>query len=149
MGAILTQIAKNGKFHSISYASKQLINCKKKSLFLLEIDAVVWEMKCYQEHLRGRRFFLYTDHKPLECLSTLQTKTMNRLQLAMMDIDFEIRNKKGSKMPAHFLSRSFIIRTRHELGTQIRKEQFVKLDQGEWRQAMDLQIPHALLVQES
>jgi hypothetical protein len=32
---------------------------------------------------------------------------MNRLQLDMMDFDFEIRYKKGSEMPADFLSRSF------------------------------------------
>ncbi len=75
--------------------------------FLLEMDAVVWAMEYYQEHLRGRRFIFYTDHKPLKTLGTLHTKTMNRLQLAMMDFDFKIRYKKGSEMPADFLSRSF------------------------------------------
>ncbi len=71
------------------------------------MDAVVWAMEYYQEHLSGRRFILYTDHKPLETLGPLHTKTMNRLQLAMMDFDFEIRYKKGSDMPADFLSRCF------------------------------------------
>jgi hypothetical protein len=71
------------------------------------MDAVVWAMEYYQEHLRGRRFILYTDHKPLETLGTLHTKTMNRLQIAMMDFDFQIRYKKGSEMPTDFLSRSF------------------------------------------
>jgi hypothetical protein len=33
---------------------------------------------------------------------------MNRLQLAMMEFDFEIRYKKGSETPADFLSRSFV-----------------------------------------
>jgi hypothetical protein len=33
---------------------------------------------------------------------------MNRLQLAMMDFDFEIRYIKGSDMPADFLSKSFL-----------------------------------------
>jgi hypothetical protein len=108
MGAILCQIDKNGKFHALSYASKQLIKHEKNySPFLLEMDAVVWAMEYYQEYLRGRRFIMYTDHKPLETMGTLHTKTMNRLQLAMMDFDFEIRYKKGSEMPADFLSRSF------------------------------------------
>jgi hypothetical protein len=31
---------------------------------------------------------------------------MNRLQLAMTDFDFKIWYKKGSKMPADFLSKS-------------------------------------------
>jgi hypothetical protein len=109
MGAILTQIDKKGKFHAISYASKQLIKHEKNySSFLLEMDAVVWAMEYYQEHLRGRRFVLYTYHKPFKSLGTLHTQMMNRLQLAMMDIDFEIRYKKGSEMPADFLSRSFV-----------------------------------------
>jgi hypothetical protein len=91
MCAILCQIDKTGKFHAISYASKQLIKHKKNySPFLLEMDAVVWAMEYYQEHLRGGRLILYTDHKPLETLGTLHTKTMNRLQLAMMDFDFKI-----------------------------------------------------------
>jgi hypothetical protein len=63
----------------------------KKLLTILARDAVVWAMEYYQEHLRGRRFILYTDHKSLESLGTLHTKTMNRLQLTMMDFDFEIR----------------------------------------------------------
>ncbi len=98
MGAILTQIDKNGKFHAISYASKQLIKHEKNySPFLLEMDAVVCAMKYHQKHLRGRRFILYTDPKPLESLGTLHTKTINRLQLAMMDFCFEIRFKRGPK----------------------------------------------------
>jgi hypothetical protein len=71
------------------------------------MDAAVWAMEYFQEHLRGRRFILYTDHKPLEILGTLHMKTMNRLQLAMMDFDFEIRYKNGSERPVDFLSRSF------------------------------------------
>ena len=40
-------------------------------------------------------------------MGTLNTKTLNRLTLAMLDFDFEIRYKKGTAMPADFLSRSF------------------------------------------
>jgi hypothetical protein len=50
---------------------------------------------------------VFTDHNPLESLGTLHTKTMSRLQLAMMDFDFEIRYKKGSEILADYLSRSF------------------------------------------
>jgi hypothetical protein len=103
MGAILCQIDKTGKFHAISYSSKQLIKHEKNySPFLLEMDAVVWAMEYYQEQLRGRGFILYTDHNPLKTLETLHTKTMNRQQLAMMDFDFVIQYKKGSEMQADF-----------------------------------------------
>jgi hypothetical protein len=96
VGAILTQIDKDGKFHAISYASKQLIKQEKNySPCLLEKDAVVWAMEYFQEHLRQRRFILYTYHKPLESLGTLHTKTMIRLQLAIMDFDFVNLIQKG------------------------------------------------------
>jgi hypothetical protein len=58
MGAILCQIGK-WKISTISYVSKQLIKHEKNySPFLLEMDAVVWAVEYYQEHLRGRRFIL-------------------------------------------------------------------------------------------
>jgi hypothetical protein len=105
MGAILTQIDKDGKFHAISYVWKQLIkNEKNYSPFLLEMDAVVWAMDYYQEHLRGCRFIPYTDQKHLKSLETLHTKIMNILQLTMMYLDFKIWYKKGSKMQANYLS---------------------------------------------
>jgi hypothetical protein len=43
------------------------------------MNAVVWAMEYYQEHFRGRRFILDKDHKPLESLGTLHTKTMHKL----------------------------------------------------------------------
>ena len=53
MGAILAQIDKNGVFHALSYTSKQLIkNEKNYPPYLLAMDAVVWAMEYYQEHLR-------------------------------------------------------------------------------------------------
>jgi hypothetical protein len=58
---------------------------KNCSPLMLEMDAVVWAIKHYQELLWCGRFIRYTDHKTLQTLGTLNTKTMNRLQLAMMD----------------------------------------------------------------
>ena len=55
MGAILMQMDKNGVFHALSYASKQLIKHKNNySPYLLEMDAVVWAMEYYQEHERTK-----------------------------------------------------------------------------------------------
>ena len=47
---------------------------------------------------------LYTDHKLLEKLGHLHTKTLNLLQAAMLDYDFTIQYKKGINMQAYFLS---------------------------------------------
>ena len=47
---------------------------------------------------------LYTHHCPLKKLGKVHTKTLNCLQEAMGRYDFEIRLKKGSEMPADYLS---------------------------------------------
>ena len=45
------------------------------------------------------------DHKPLEKLGHLHSKMLNRLQTALLEHDFIIQYKKGSSMPADYLSR--------------------------------------------
>jgi hypothetical protein len=67
--------------------------------FLLEMQAAIWGMEHFSTYLRGRKFTLYTDHRPLEKLGKVHTKTLNRLQEAMNTFDFEIIYKKGSEMP--------------------------------------------------
>jgi hypothetical protein len=106
LGAILTQVDTDGNFHAISFASRQLKDHEVNySPFLLEAAAAVWGMDFFNEYLKGKRFILYTDHKPLEKLGHLHSKTMNRLQTALLEHDFVIQYKKGSNMPADYLSR--------------------------------------------
>jgi hypothetical protein len=106
LGAILTQVDKEGKFYAISFASRQLKDHEKNySPFLLEAAAAVWGMDHFNEYLKGKKFILFTDHKPLEKLGHLHSKTMNRFQTALLEHDFVIQYKKGSDMPADYLSR--------------------------------------------
>ncbi len=48
------------------------------------------------------------DHRPLEKLGKVHTKTLNQLQEIMNTYDFDIIYKKGSEMPADYLSQNFI-----------------------------------------
>ncbi len=73
--------------------------------FLLEAAAAVWGMDHFNEGLKGTKFILYTDHKPLEKLGHLHSKTMKRFQTALLEHDFIIQYKKGSDMQADYLSR--------------------------------------------
>jgi hypothetical protein len=59
----------------------------------------------FNKYLKGKRFILFTDHKPLEKLGHLHSKMLNRLQTALLEHDFVIQYKKGSNMPADYLSR--------------------------------------------
>ena len=107
MGAILCQTDEQGRMRAIAYASRGLQKHEKNyTPFLAEMMAAVWGMKHFDVYLRGRHFTLYTDHRPLEKLGKVHTKTLNRLQEAMNEFDFTIVYKKGSEMPADFLSRN-------------------------------------------
>ena len=106
LGAILTQVKTNGEHAVIANASRKLQKHEMNyTPFLLEMQAAIWGMEHFDTHLQGRHFQLFTDHKPLEKLGKVHTKTLNRLQELMNVFDFEIIYKKGSEMPADFLSR--------------------------------------------
>jgi hypothetical protein len=106
LGAILTQVDQDGKFFAISFALRQLKDHEKNcSPFLLKAAAAVRGMDHFNEYLKGKKLILYTDHKPLQKLGHLHSKRMNQFQTALLEHDFIIQYKKGSDMPADYLSR--------------------------------------------
>jgi hypothetical protein len=109
LGAILTQINTKGEQCVIVYASRKLQKheCNYTS-FLLETQAAIWGMEHFNTYLRDRKFTLFTDHRSLEKLGKVHTKTLNWLQEIMNTYDFKIMYKKGSKMPADYLSRNLV-----------------------------------------
>ena len=109
LGAILCQPDEQGNNHVIAYASRALSKHEKNyTPFLLEMQAVCWGIQHFDVHLRGRKFVVYSDHRPLEKLSLVHNKTLNRLQEIMNEYDFIIQYKNGKEMPADFLSRNVI-----------------------------------------
>jgi hypothetical protein len=77
LGAILTQVDKEGRFYTILFASRQLKDHKKNySPFFLEAATVVWGMDFFNKYLRGKQFVHYTDQKPLEKLGHLHSKML-------------------------------------------------------------------------
>jgi hypothetical protein len=75
LGAILTQKDEYDNFYGISYASRQHKDHEKNySPFRLDAAAAVWGMDVFNEHLKGKKFFLYTDHKPLKKWVTFTLK---------------------------------------------------------------------------
>ena len=109
LGAILTQLDENKEHRVIAYASRKLAKHEKNyTPFLLEMNACVWGMEHFDNYLRGQPFTLFTDHKPLEKLGKVHTRTLNRLQEAMNIYNFDICYKKGSEMPADYLSRQAV-----------------------------------------
>jgi hypothetical protein len=95
------------KARNVAYASRVLLNHEKNyTPFLLEIFEILagsWAMDYFEAYLKGRKIKLFTDHKPLEKLSTVHSKTFYRLQEQMNIFNFTIHYKKGIEMPADFL----------------------------------------------
>jgi RNase H-like domain found in reverse transcriptase len=106
IGDILPQKDEFNNFFAISYAPRQLKDHEKNySPFLLEMASAVWEMDIFNEYLKGKQFIHFTDHKPHEKMGDLHTKTMNRLQTALLEHNLIIRYKKGAITLAYYLSR--------------------------------------------
>ena len=61
----------------------------------------------------------------MEKLGKVHTKTLNRLQEAMLTFEFETVYKKGSEMPANFLSRNMVVDSITFNKDKIRDEQML------------------------
>ena len=96
-GAVLSQVQEDGKERVIAYASRALKTYEENyQPYLLELAAAAWAIDYFHVYLKGRPFKLYTDHKPLEAMSKLHQKTMNRLQQQLLEYDFTVNYIKGS-----------------------------------------------------
>ena len=79
LGATLIQ------FHSniprpLAFDSRCLLKHEANySTYLLEMQACIWAIQHFDVYLCDTHFYLFCDHKPLEKLSKVHTKTFNRL----------------------------------------------------------------------
>ena len=109
-GAILGQPDDKGRLQVIAYASRSLKQHEKNyTPYLAELNAAAWAIDNFDVYLRGRKFVLYTDHKPMVIKKSIHHKTLNRLEERMGMYDFDIVYKKGQFMPADVLSRKPMI----------------------------------------
>ena len=108
IGAILSQ----GPICSdkpIAYASRTLNDCETKySTFEIELLAIVWACKYFRPYLLGRKFTIYTDHRPLVWLFKLRgpNSKLVRWRLKLEECDYDIVYNKGKlNLNADALSR--------------------------------------------
>ncbi len=108
LGAILMQ-DQEGKMKVIQYASCGLEKHEKNyTPYLLEIRGMAWAIEYFRVHLLGRKFTVYTDHKPAVKLSKVHTRTFNRLQELLLSYDFELKYFEGIKHPSDWISRNHV-----------------------------------------
>lgn len=97
IGAVLSQ-GPIGQDKPIAYASRTLNDHEiNYSVIEKELLAVVWATKYFRPYLYGRKFNIFTDHKPLEWLSSIKepNSKLTRWREKLEDYNFNIKYKKG------------------------------------------------------
>uniref|UniRef100_A0A1B6CD86 RNA-directed DNA polymerase n=2 Tax=Clastoptera arizonana TaxID=38151 RepID=A0A1B6CD86_9HEMI len=108
IGAVLSQKQDNID-HPISFASRTL-NKQEVNLSTIEKEllSIVWACKHFRPYLYGKKFIIYTDHKPLLWLHNLKepNSKLIRWKLLLEEFSFDIKHITGkSNVVADALSR--------------------------------------------
>lgn len=94
LGAVLSN--KDGR--PIAYASRSLNKAESNYPTIeKELLAIVWGVKHFRPYLYGRRFKIYTDHKPLVYLFNLKdpSSRLLKFRLVLEEYDYEISYVPG------------------------------------------------------
>ena len=108
LGVVLVQ-EQGEELRVISYASRSLSDTERRySQTEKEAVANVWAYERFHAYLYGAEFELMTDHKPLESIFSLRSKTCARIErwlLRMQPYRFTVNYIPGSKNIADSSSR--------------------------------------------
>lgn len=99
LGAVLSQ-GQIGSDKPIAYASRTLSDTESRySTIERELLAIVWAVKHFRPYLYGRKFYIYTDHRPLTWLQSLKdpSSKLTRWRLRLQDYDFDLIHKNGKQ----------------------------------------------------
>lgn len=99
LGAVLSQ-GPIGNDKPIAYASRTLSDTETRySTIERELLAIIWAIKHFRPYLHGRKFFIYTDHRPLKWLNSMKdpSSKLTRWRLCLQNYDFEIIYKNGKQ----------------------------------------------------
>lgn len=99
IGAVLSQ-GQIGSDKPIAYASRTLNDAETRySTIEKELLAIVWAVKHFRPYLYGRKFTIYTDHRPLAWLKTIKepNSKLTRWKLRLEEFDYDIVYKNGKQ----------------------------------------------------
>lgn len=96
-GAVLSQ-GTVGSDKPVAYASRGMNKHElKKPVIEKELLAIHWAIQYFRPILYGRKFFVYTDHRPLVSLFSQKdpSSKMTRVRLDLEEYDFTVTYKPG------------------------------------------------------
>ncbi|XP_063923679.1 uncharacterized protein K02A2.6-like [Zophobas morio] len=113
VGACIFHILENGDRRPIAFASRSLNSAEKNySQIDKEALAIIFGVKRFNDYLFGRKFFLYSDHKPLLAIfgenKQIPQLTASRLQrwaIILASFDYELKYVKSKHNYSDALSR--------------------------------------------
>lgn len=82
----------------IQYFSRSLNETQSRySTIERELLAIIWSIEWFRAYLYGRKFYIVTDHKPLQFLfnNNHTNSRIHRWRLTLMEYDFEIMHREG------------------------------------------------------
>lgn len=97
IGAVLSQ-GKIGSDNPVAYPSRTLSDTEQKySTIEKELLSIVWAIKYFRPYLYGRKFKIYTDHRPITWIMSLKdpNSKITRWRLKLAEYDYEVIYKKG------------------------------------------------------
>jgi hypothetical protein len=99
IGSVLSQ-GNPGSDHPIAYASRTLNKAEQSySTAEKELLSIVWSIKNFRPYLLGRKFQIYTDHRPLTWLFNVKDpgSRLMRWKLKLAEYHYEVIFKPGIK----------------------------------------------------
>lgn len=108
IGAVLSQ-GQIGSDKPVAYASRTLSETEQRySTIEKELLSIVWAIKYFRPYLYGKKFTIYTDHRPLTWIMSIKdpNSKLTRWRLRLAEYNYDVKYKKGkSNTNADALSR--------------------------------------------
>lgn len=132
VGAVLKQPQDNNEEKPVAYFSKKLNEVqKRKKAIYLECLAIKECVKYWQHLLIGRKFTVFSDHKPLENLN-IKSRTdeeLGDLTYYLSQYDFQIKYSPGKyNTEADCLSRNPVLEPNENLDEQLKIVNIITLE---------------------
>lgn len=100
VGAVLSQLDKEGNDHPVAYCS-QTLNCHKQNYTVTKREclAVIYAYKQFRTYIHGTKFKIVTNHASLRWLYNLKEPEgfLARWSLKLQAYDYTIEHRPGAK----------------------------------------------------